>query len=108
MTGIALGLLAYGGVVLMAVAGFTTVLPLVVVPPVLVGLIGASNLLGGGRTHGRSTGRPTGYGRAPLSSSGPNGPLPGDSDDPDATPGAASGSVGSDLTGGPASSGEVP
>jgi hypothetical protein len=74
-TAVVLGLLVYLGVVLMAVAGFTVVVPLVVVPPVLVALIGANNLLGGGRSHGRSPGRPVGQGRAPLSSSGPNGPL---------------------------------
>jgi hypothetical protein len=108
MTGVALGLLAYGGVVLMAVAGFTAVLPLVVVPPVLVGLIGASNMLGGGRTHGRTPGRPSGYGQAPLSSSGPNGPVPGDPDGAGGIPGAASGTVGPDVTSGPVSSGEGP
>jgi hypothetical protein len=61
------------------VAGFTVVAPLVVIPPVLGALIGANNLLGGGRTHGRSPGRPVGEGQAPLSSSGPNGALPADS-----------------------------
>ena len=66
--------LLYAGIVLMDVAGFTVVLPLVVIPPVLLGLIGANNLLGGGRDHGRSPGRPVGRGQAPLSSSGPNGP----------------------------------
>jgi hypothetical protein len=48
----------------------------VVIPPVLLGLIVGNHLLGGGRTHGRSPGRPVGDGRAPLSSSGPNGPIP--------------------------------
>jgi hypothetical protein len=75
VTGVVLGALVYAGCVLMAVAGFTVVLPFVVIPPVLIGLIGANNLVGGGRTYGRSTGRPMGNGRAPLSSSGPNGPL---------------------------------
>jgi hypothetical protein len=70
-----MGAIVYAGTVLMLAAGFTAVAPLVVVPPVLVALIGANNLLGGGRTHGRSPGRPLGQGRAPLSSSGPNGPL---------------------------------
>src|SRR5271168_1086518 len=75
ITGIVLGVLFYGGIVLMYVAGFTPVAPLVVIPPVLFGLIAANNLLGGGRTHGRSAGRPVGGGQAPLSSSGPNGPV---------------------------------
>ena len=75
ITGIVLGVLLYGFIVLMYVAGFTTVAPLVVIPPVLVALIAGNNLLGGGRTHGRSPGRPVGGGQAPLSSSGPNGPV---------------------------------
>jgi hypothetical protein len=74
VTGVVLGALAYAGCVLMAVAGFAVVLPFVVIPPALIGLIGANNLLGGGRTYGRSAGRPGANGRAPLSSSGPNGP----------------------------------
>jgi hypothetical protein len=74
-TGIVLGVLLYAGIVLMEVAGFTAVAPLVVIPPVLVALIGANSLLGGGGSHGRSTGGPVGDGRAPLSSSGPNGPV---------------------------------
>ncbi|MGD0312047.1 MAG: hypothetical protein ABSC90_06265 [Acidimicrobiales bacterium] len=84
LTGIVLGLLVYAGMVLMLVAGFSGVAPLVVIPPVLLALIAANNLLGGGRTHGRSPGRPVGQGQAPLSSSGPNGaaadaaPPPGD------------------------------
>jgi hypothetical protein len=75
ITGIVLGLLVYLGIVVMAVAGFTVVVPLVVLPPVVAALIGANNLLGGGRGYGRSPGRPVGQGRAPLSSSGPNGPV---------------------------------
>ncbi len=43
--------LMYGFVVLMDVAGFTEVLPLVVLPPVVLGLIAANSLLGGGRGH---------------------------------------------------------
>ncbi len=74
-TGVVLGLLVYAGVVVMAAAGFSGAIPLVIVPPVLVGLIGAANLLGGGRDHGRSAGG-RGRDRAPLSSSGPNGPIP--------------------------------
>ncbi len=61
VTGWVVGVLVYAGVVLMAMAGFSAVLPLVVVPPVLLGLIAAGNLLGG-RSH-RS---------APAS--GPDGP----------------------------------
>ncbi|MGH3422696.1 MAG: hypothetical protein ACRDOD_24235 [Streptosporangiaceae bacterium] len=75
LAGLVLGFLVYGGVVGMAAAGFTAAIPLVVVPPVLAGVIGGNNRLGGGRTHGRTPGRPAGRGRAPLSSSGPNGPL---------------------------------
>ncbi len=76
MTGLVVGALVYAGMVMMMVAGFTVVAPLVVIPPVLAALIGANNLLGGGRSHGRSPGRPVGQGQAPLSSSGPNGALP--------------------------------
>ena len=64
ITGILLGALLYAGIVLMEVAGFTAVAPLVVIPPVLFGLIAANNLLGGGRTYGRSRGRPV-NGKAP-------------------------------------------
>lgn len=78
VTGLVLGAVVYAGLVLMVVAGVTAVVPLVLVPPVLIGLIAANNLLGGGRSHGRSPGRPVGQGRAPLSSSGPNGAMPTD------------------------------
>ncbi len=77
VTGLVLGAIVYAGMLVMAAAGFTGVIPLVVVPPVLVAIIGANNLLGGGRTHGRTAGRPVGGGRAPLSSSGPNGRVGG-------------------------------
>jgi hypothetical protein len=83
VTGLVVGAIVYAGMVMMMVAGFTVVAPLVVIPPVLAALIGANNLLGGGRSHGRSPGRPVGQGQAPLSSSGPNGALPS------ATPGPA-------------------
>jgi hypothetical protein len=76
VTGLVVGAMVYAGMVLMMVAGFTVVAPLVVIPPVLAALIGANNLIGGGRTHGRSSGQPVGQGQAPLSSSGPNGALP--------------------------------
>jgi hypothetical protein len=90
VTGWVLGLLVYAGVILMYVAGFTPVLPLVVLPPVVLGLIAAGNLLGG-RDHGRRpsvpTSGPAGPGgsatRAPLSSSGPNGTRPTGGPTPD-------------------------
>lgn len=63
VTGIVLGVVMYGFIVLMDVAGFTAVAPLVVVPPVVLGLIAANNLLNGGRGYGRSA-RPA---PAPLS-----------------------------------------
>jgi hypothetical protein len=85
VTGLVTGAIVYGGMVLMLVAGFTAVAPLVVIPPVLIALIAANSLLGGGRNHDRSPGRPVGQGRAPLSSSGPNGTV---LDEP-ATPAAA-------------------
>jgi hypothetical protein len=67
VTGIVLGVLLYGFIVLMDVAGFTPVAPLVIIPPVLVALIGANSLLGGGRT--RPTPQPVPR-RAPVSSNG--------------------------------------
>ena len=82
VTGLVLGAVVYAGMVLMVVAGVTAVVPLVLIPPVLVALIAANNLLGGGRSHGRSPGRPVGQGRAPLSSSGPNGAIPTDPSTP--------------------------
>jgi hypothetical protein len=51
-TGLVLGALVYVGILAMAAAGFPGAIPLVVVPPVLVGLIGVANLLGGGRSRG--------------------------------------------------------
>ncbi len=66
-TGIVLGVLAYGAVVLMLAAGYSSVLPVVVVPPVLVGLVGAGNLLGG---------RTSGGGGPPAPRGGP--PAPGE------------------------------
>jgi hypothetical protein len=72
VTGVVLGVLMYGFVVLMDVAGFTEVLPLVVLPPVVLGLIAANNLLGGGRGYGRGSARPVGPDRA-TSAGGPDG-----------------------------------
>ena len=63
-TGVVLGVLMYGFIVLMDVAGFTAVLPLVVLPPVVLGLMVANNLLTGGRGYGRRA-RPA---PAPLTS----------------------------------------
>ncbi|HXW38206.1 MAG TPA: hypothetical protein VEJ44_00815 [Acidimicrobiales bacterium] len=53
-TGVVLGVLAYAAVVLMLIAGYTSVLPVVVVPIVLVVLIASANVFGGGRAYGRS------------------------------------------------------
>jgi len=50
-TGIVLGILVYAWAVFLTVIGFHAMAPLVVVPPVLVVLIGAGSLLGGG-VHG--------------------------------------------------------
>ncbi len=52
--GIAGGVLLYAGAVLLAVAGFDAILPLVVLPPVVVVLIA-----GGGLLRGRPPGRGT-------------------------------------------------
>jgi hypothetical protein len=59
ITGIVCGLLVYAGIVLMDIAGFTVVAPLVIIPPVLIGLIWANSLLGGRR---RRRGEPPGSG----------------------------------------------
>ena len=72
-TGIVGGTLLYAFIVLMAVAGFTAVAPLVVVPPVLLALIAGNSLLGGGRRPSRPPGRPVADGPAPPSSPGTNG-----------------------------------
>jgi hypothetical protein len=66
-TAVVLGVLMYGFIVLMDVAGFTEVLPLVVLPPVVLGLIAANNLLRGGGSQGGSTGGRQG-------AHGPHGP----------------------------------
>ncbi len=49
-TGWALGFVAYVGVVVTWHAGFTAAAPFVVIPPVLVVMIGAGNLLSGRST----------------------------------------------------------
>jgi hypothetical protein len=69
-TGVVLGMLLYALIVLMYVAGFTAVAPLVILPPVLIGLIGANSLLGGGR-HGRRPAAPP-----PAAPGGSNGTHP--------------------------------
>jgi hypothetical protein len=71
-TGIVCGILLYGFIVLMAVAGFTAVAPLVVVPPVLLALIGANSLLGGPRRPSPPP-RPIADGPGRPSSPGTNG-----------------------------------
>ncbi len=73
VTGLVAGAIVYAGMVAMLVAGFTPVTPLVVIPPVLIALIAANSLLGGGRSRGRS---PAGHGRTPLPSAVPNGSVP--------------------------------
>ena len=48
-----LGILAFGGLVILAIAGFTPAVPLVVTAVALVVLIGGGNLLAGRNPHGR-------------------------------------------------------
>jgi hypothetical protein len=55
--GVAGGVVLYAGVVLLAIAGFSVIIPAVVIPPVIVGLIGANSMIGGGR-HDRPLARP--------------------------------------------------
>lgn len=50
-TGIVLGILVYAGAVFLTVIGFHAMEPIVAIPPVLIVLIGAGSLLGGG-VHG--------------------------------------------------------
>jgi hypothetical protein len=76
VTGLVLGAIVYAGMVTMLVAGFTPVTPLVVIPPVLVALIAGNNLIGGGRSYGRTAARPEGQGQTPRSSGGPDGARP--------------------------------
>jgi hypothetical protein len=73
-TGIALAVLMYGFIVVLAVAGFTEVLPLVILPPVVLGLIAANNLIGGGRTPGRPAPRAAGPASAPRPTGVTGGP----------------------------------
>jgi hypothetical protein len=85
--GIAGGVALYGGMLIMLVAGFTAILPFVIIPPVLIGLIGANSLLGGPRRRPRPPARPirpTDRGMVPPASGGPvvNG-RSGETSDPD-------------------------
>ena len=87
------GVALYVFCVVLAAAGFTSIVPLIVLVPILVLLVGGGNLLGG-RNHGRTRAAvPPGFNPAPLSSSGPNGPLPpargeGEPGEPDSAEGA--------------------
>jgi hypothetical protein len=82
ITGILLGALVYAGMVLMLVAGFTAIVPFVVIPPVIVAMIGANSLLGGGRPS-RPARAPSGPIPPPAAAGGtaprrrPNGQRPG-------------------------------
>jgi hypothetical protein len=87
ITGFVLGGIVYAGMVLMAVAGFTAVIPLVVIPPVLAGIIAANSLLGGGRGSSRTpqtrdlpagSGRPVGTNGSGRPPSGGASPTPGE------------------------------
>jgi hypothetical protein len=84
ITGFVLGGIVYAGMVLMAVAGFTAVVPLVVIPPVLVAIIAANSLLGGGRGSSRTPqtrevpGGTNGSGRPPRPASDGAAPTPGE------------------------------
>jgi hypothetical protein len=86
VTGLVVGAIVYAGMVTMLVAGFTPVTPLVVIPPVLIALIGANSLLGGGRGSGRPRSRPAGGGSAPVPSPATNGrrvePVPSATEEP--------------------------
>ena len=80
--GIVGGVLLYAGVVVLDIAGFTEIFPFVVVPPVLVALIGANSLIGGGRARRRPPGRPAppdgAVGVTGTRSNGAGGGEPGD------------------------------
>jgi hypothetical protein len=59
-TGIVVGILFFGFMVVLWVAGFDAIAPFVVIPLVLVILIGANSLLGGPRRRERLEPRPIG------------------------------------------------
>ncbi|HEY1990139.1 MAG TPA: hypothetical protein VGG43_11790 [Acidimicrobiales bacterium] len=71
--GIAGGVALYAGMLIMLVAGFSPILPFVIIPPVLIGLIGANSLLGGPRRPRPPARpiRPTDRGMVPPASGGP-------------------------------------
>lgn len=56
--GLIAGGIFYAGMVVMLFAGFTAILPFVVIPLVIVGLIGANSLLGGPRRPERPPPKP--------------------------------------------------
>ena len=66
--GVAGGVLLYLFCVVLAAAGFTAIVPLIVIVPILVLLVGGGNMLGG-RSHGRTRGGGRAFAPAPLSSS---------------------------------------
>jgi hypothetical protein len=78
LIGIAGGVLLYAGVVVLDIAGFTVILPFVVVPPVLVALIAANSLIGGGRTPRRPPPAPTPDGTRAAPGGGQVAEEPGD------------------------------
>ncbi|HWE71425.1 MAG TPA: hypothetical protein VG205_13750 [Acidimicrobiales bacterium] len=71
--GIAGGVVFYVGMLVMLVAGFTPILPFVIIPPVLLAMIGANSLLGGPRRPKPPPRpiRPTDRGLVPPPSGGP-------------------------------------
>ncbi|MGO9029863.1 MAG: hypothetical protein ACLQOZ_14695 [Acidimicrobiales bacterium] len=74
--GIAGAVVFYAGLVVMLAAGFTAILPFVVIPLVLVALVGANALLGGPRRRERPSARPirpADRGVVSPSSEGPKG-----------------------------------
>jgi hypothetical protein len=95
--------------VVMAAAGFTSIVPLIVIVPILVLLIGGGNLLGG-RSHGRTRAAgPPGMEPAPLSSTGPNGPVtPQRMDGEPTTTGAGGESTGTEQSASTESGGGEP
>ena len=88
--GVVLGVLFYGFMVVLWAAGFTAILPFVVIPLVLVALIGSNALLGGPRRRRQLEPRPIGptdRGDDPSAYR----PGPGSTPSADPAPGAANG-----------------
>jgi len=73
-----MGVIVYAGMVIMLVAGFTPVTPLVVIPPVLLALVAGNSLIGGGRSYGRSAMPPSAGSPAPRSPRAPELRRPGE------------------------------